>query len=555
MADYEFEDQQGNRYRIRRGAGPNFSHPENICSGSNLKAEEIFNYVSSSNIYKGFSHFYDSVICNIPQRPSHPTDALGCALSNNHLTLEKTYAARVIEDQTVDERPKLRTKIESAFSEIIANEKREAAMHQQLLDEETLSNKALIYLGGFSYGVYSSGKDLVLWLKEVSDLVNPVIKMQHRFQAIQAAWLSNTPMQTYLETYLQGQNRELVEALGFDPSKITQAQLDEAMAMASLLWNDPTLRSQLYKFIKDYASAQHSIELTEAIGAEALGVILTIILIALTAGAALPAAGINAVRKFKKLGELLIDYAQEARRVIAQTKGFNSKNKGPDQNANLVSDEIIVHKTLPPPPYKPHPKAVEHGPKAGETIHKRIHSDGNAVDPYTLQADGKPMGADAGKMPKEVKGLRKLPDNHDALVKDGWPNLNKTYDDGTSAQNYANFTDATPVELKAGETIYRVVDELNFDGCGYWARELPTNKTQWRKDNAVKDSWNDNGYYVEYTVKEGETIKAWEGGAAGQRYEKHDGKDFYLSGGGDQLYLTPGGVNTPPAQLSGWPEK
>ena len=239
--------------------------------------------------------------------------------------------------------------------------------------------------------------------------------MQHRFQAIQAAWLSNTPMQTYLETYLQGQNRELVEALGFDPSKITQAQLDEAMAMASLLWNDPTLRSQLYKFIKDYASAQHSIELTEAIGAEALGVILTIILIALTAGAALPAAGINAVRKFKKLGELLIDYAQEARRVIAQTKGFNSKNKGPDQNANLVSDEIIVHKTLPPPPYKPHPKAVEHGPKAGETIHKRIQSDGNAVDPYTLQADGKPMGADAGKMPKEVKGLRKLPDNHDAL--------------------------------------------------------------------------------------------------------------------------------------------
>jgi hypothetical protein len=29
---------------------------------------------------------------------------------------------------------------------------------------------------------------------------------------------------------------------------------------------------------------------------------------------------------------------------------------------------------------------------------------------------------------------------------------------------------------------------------------MPKNKTQWRKDYAVKDSWNDNGYYIEETV-------------------------------------------------------
>jgi hypothetical protein len=40
-----------------------------------------------------------------------------------------------------------------------------------------------------------------------------------------------------------------------------------------------------------------------------------------------------------------------------------------------------------------------------------------------------------------------------------------------------------------------------------------------------------------------------------KKYREHNGNEFYLSGGGDQLYLTPGGVDTPPAQLSGWPEK
>lgn len=342
MTDFEFEDQEGNRFRIKQGAGPGFPHPENFCSGSSLKAETLLSGVGDNVIDAGYGAYFFDVLNGLPNRSSSPRNALSEAIASNHLTLEKLGTALAIDDDEPDPRSMLRVRIQNELNVIIEGEKREAAMHQQQLDKETLANKALIYLGGFSYGVYNSGKSLVLWLKEASDLVNPVVNMQHRFRAMQAAWVSDTPMQTYAETYLQGQKRELVEVLGFDPSTITQAQLDEAMAMASLLWDDPTLRSQLYKFIKDYACAQHSIELTEAIGAEALGIILTIILVTLTAGAALPAAGINAVRKFKKLGELLIDYARAARRIATRKKGLKSKSKGAGK---LDSVEVSVKKT------------------------------------------------------------------------------------------------------------------------------------------------------------------------------------------------------------------
>ncbi|KZZ10721.1 hypothetical protein A3746_14615 [Oleibacter sp. HI0075] len=558
MPAYEFQDTAGNRYRLSKGAGPSFFHPENICSGSTLRAELLLDGVDSQAVDHGFNHFYFDVLAQLPAKTSNPRKALADALAGNYLTLEQINTASAIDDYVPDERPFLKAQIQTALEKIIAEERREAAMHERQLSKESFGNVALIYLGGFAYNAYRSGKELVLWLKEVSDLVNPVVRMEHRFKAAQAAWLQDNladAANVYAQTYVEGEKRELVEALGFDPTTITLEQLDEAMAMASLIWDDPNLKMQLTKFIKDYASAQHSIEMTEALGAEALGILLSVILVALTAGAALPAVGFNAVRKFKVLGELLVEYARVTQRIARQLKRFSGKGKKSATHSDFDSDEIIVRKTPPPPPYKPHPGAVERGPKAGDTIHKRLHEDGETIDSYTLQADGKPMGADAGKMPDELSGLEDLPENHDALVEEGWPDLNKEYRPGKFTADYANFTDASPVVIKEGETIYRIVDELNFDGGGYWARELPPNKTQWRKGYAVKDSWNDNGYYIEHTVQKGESIKAWEGGAAGQRYEKHEGKDFYLSGGDSQLFVTPGEIDTAPARLTNWPEK
>ena len=59
---------------------------------------------------------------------------------------------------------------------------------------------------------------------------------------------------------MKGEKRELVEALGFDPSQITEQQIDEAMAMANLVIEDPSLRDMLYQFVKDYTEAQQPLK-------------------------------------------------------------------------------------------------------------------------------------------------------------------------------------------------------------------------------------------------------------------------------------------------------
>jgi len=111
------------------------------------------------------------------------------------------------------------------------------------------------------------------------------------------------------------------------------------------------------------------------------------------------------------------------------------------------------------------------------------------------------------------------------------------------------------VDLPPGTVIYRIVDETAQDDGDWWAFELPKNKTEWRRNYAVKDSWNDNGYYVKYEVPEG-GLKAWKGPAAGQRYEVADGNDFYLPGGKTQLYVDPPALKTEELtiDLTNWPE-
>lgn len=194
-------------------------------------------------------------------------------------------------------------------------------------------------------------------------------------------------------------------------------------------------------------------------------------------------------------------------------------------------------------PYKPDPEYTE--PKVGSRVHRREHPDGSGADPYTIQSDGKPLGAEEGKLPRESKGMRAPPPDHDALVEEGWPDL--TYKGNTT---YETFVDAKPVDLPPKTKIYRIVDERAGNQGPFWAYEMPESKAAWRRDYAVKDDWNDNGYYVECVVGD-EGLKAWEGPAAGQEY--NDGK-FHLEGGKTQLFITPGTMETSKPKLTNWPE-
>lgn len=357
MADFELEDLQGNRYRLRRGSGPGLYHPENLCTGGNFDAERLLGHFSTSNIDDSFNHFYFDVLSKLDDRPSCPRQALTKAIAANYLTLEKIDTARAVDDEVPDDRPFLRVQIENALRQIVEGERREAAMHQRQMDKESTVMKGLIYTGAFMTGIGSSAWGLAVQVKELSDVINPFKKMEHHAKALRAAWESDNFADTYTETYLSGEKRELVEAIGFDPSQITQQQIDEAIAMTDLVLNDETLRDILYRFVKDYAEAQHAIEITEVAGSGAFELILTIIVAAVTGGAGVVAAvgsKMHLVRKFNKVGDLLADFAKATKRIKNRKKAFNGKNTGPGK---LESVDGSVKKT------------DAHGAETGEVSH------------------------------------------------------------------------------------------------------------------------------------------------------------------------------------------
>lgn len=96
-------------------------------------------------------------------------------------------------------------------------------------------------------------------------------------------------------------------------------------------------------------------------------------------------------------------------------------------------------------------------------------------------------------------------------------------------------------KIKGPAKLYRIVDPSN-EGAGiFWMTEEEfkalKNRDEWREKFAVKPDWNQNGSFVEYEIKEGESLAVWRGPAASQELA---GTDRYLEGGGEQIVFYPG---------------
>ncbi len=346
MAGYEFEDTNGNRYRITQGAGPGYVHPENIGAGSPMIASELLKNVPFDTLVAANDHFWISVLSKMKDVTLRPGEALSNAIASSYLTIEKIGTAIAADNEVEDPRGMLRVQIQQALTEIIAGERAEAAMYERQMEKESTFSKGLIYTGAFMTGIGTSVWGALKWVKEVSDVVNPVVKIYHQAKAIQAGWESEDFYSTYSATYMQAEKRELVEALGFDPTAISAQQIDEAIAMASMVMDDPMLQHMLYQFVKDYAEAQHAIEITEVAGSGAFELILTIILAAVTGGAGVVAAiGSKAplIRKFRKVGDLLSDFAKATRKLKIQSKQRKAKGK-PADFKDLETSETTAKK-------------------------------------------------------------------------------------------------------------------------------------------------------------------------------------------------------------------
>ena len=459
-----------------------------------------------------------------------------------------------------------RASIKEVLDQIIEDQRLEAEAYERELEQMGGPQRVFEHIQAVGRGAWNGAVGFVEFVgktaykvAEFSYYLSPANllgdTLRASYQSYQDGELTWSEWYDSVNQNLQDeQKKDLARLFGVEPDDICEERLRELMGLiaeaydiAAFITDDAPTREMLLEFAQAMADNQSSVEWAEFAGAGVFEIVLAALLALFTAGAGNAAQAASQLRhasRLRGLGHLFRNLARQLRRKKLR-KEFDAPV---DQKTSLSTEQpqapqLTARAELP---YEPHSDVK--APKTGDRVHKRYHRDGNPEDPYTLQADGKPMGAETGPMPNHLTGLEAPPAGHDDLVAQGWPNLN--YD---GYETYDTFVDAKPVDIPEGTKIYRIVDEKNNDAGGFWAYDLPANKTEWRRGYAVKDDWNDNGYYVEHFVGEG-GLKAWEGPAAGQPYEEFSGNEFYLQGGSTQLFVSPNSIEASSPNLTNWPE-
>ncbi|GAB2197565.1 RHS repeat-associated core domain-containing protein [Sessilibacter sp. MAH4] len=275
-------------------------------------------------------------------------DRMGKALFLAFLSKRIVVNAAPLNNYENEERSaNLKVQIRQALQKIIAEEKREAAAIEAKLSKQGWWEKTKTYSGALGDGLYEAGKGLAIWAKDVAEVaayVNPVRQaVVITGSLIEQGELSWESLEKANNTYLTGAKKEIVDVLGFDPSALTAEQFDMALEVATLIYNDSGLRSIFYKFAKDYAAAQHSLELTEMAGGGVFEIILTVVLAAVTAGAGAVASlgsKVRYMKNFQKVGDLVMDYVKVIQRRKKLEQEANAKvNKG--TLSDLTTSETV----------------------------------------------------------------------------------------------------------------------------------------------------------------------------------------------------------------------
>ena len=342
------ENRKGIRFRVR----PGWSYETGIAQ--NQAALHLLSTFDESVLDKIYDRFFgienQLVVDPLPfQNQSNDNGKLldpnrGAAglLSERHKTiyLALLHNRLIIEenplgaDDLAERQSLLRPRIRMALQQIIAEERAEARRIQAQHEKRNELEKIGAHIGRGLAGLGNAAWDLALWTKEVNDVIVAVSPFRHSFQALSTAtdyYLYDKPLEEAIRDNQTNAWKEMVDVLGFDPSKITMAQLQQAFEVAELIYADSALRSAIAQFAKDYVDAQHSLEIAEFAGGGVFEIILTIVLAAATGGlgaAASMAKNTRLLGRFKVIGELMMEFAKDQKQRLALSKKAAAKGNG-----------------------------------------------------------------------------------------------------------------------------------------------------------------------------------------------------------------------------------
>jgi hypothetical protein len=249
--------------------------------------------------------------------------------------------------------PTLKMQIRHALNELVELERQEAAAIERQHQQKDDLDKAAAYIVAGARGLFNVAKDTALWVKDVYDLVSPDARRQRIFRAVISARQSNDAFLPALKhSYLAAEKREFIEVIGFDPTAISDEQYNQAALAASLVWEDPILRTDITRFAKNYAKAQHGLEITEMGGGAAFEIALGLVLAAFTAGAGIAIFVTSKARhaaKFKKVGKLLLQYAKSVHAHTLKKANAKIEHKLPSFSDFEVIDDPGKIGTSEPP--------------------------------------------------------------------------------------------------------------------------------------------------------------------------------------------------------------
>ena len=349
------------------------------------------------------------------------------------------YQAQLLADADVDtDISDARAELQAVLDEILAAERAEAAQLQAIQDQRSAFSNYLHRQLAVGNGFFLGAWGLLKTAKEFSDLVNPFTAFSN---ALRSAWQARasegeTWLAAYNRQFSAEQHRELVEALGFDPSSITREQLAEAYELACFIYEDGPSKAMLGRFAVDYAKAQNVEEVAEFSGGALFEIVLAALLIVFTGGIGLAARGAASVSYLDKLARL----GNAFRRLGAALKRARIRRGGRATGSGTGARTVEVERprdvlpgTLAPmdgsdirgSPRKGRNKPPEPLPEAEGRPHSIIERPGRDGQYTTHNGDGtwkqyRGSGQDHGGIPRpNVKeaGKNTTPDGREIIDK------------------------------------------------------------------------------------------------------------------------------------------